>query len=111
MALAQRGKRQFGIQRLGSQPQGMTPTQKTPLGQKPTNPTGRGGALGLLASKLATGLGRRRKQKMAQKTQGQQGLSQQAMGQKRGAGGPQLGATPEEHARNLRKSQGRRFEG
>lgn len=45
-----------------------------------TNPTGRGGALGLISSKLATGLARRKQKRSSLQTQKSQGLGQQAMG-------------------------------
>ncbi len=52
-----------------------------PNPQAKTNPTGRGGALGLLSSKLATGLARRKQKRAGLQAQQNQSLGQQAISQ------------------------------
>ncbi len=47
----------------------------------PTNSTGRGGALGMLASKLEQGLNKKKKQKGIEQMKSDSGFSSQAMGQ------------------------------
>lgn len=47
----------------------------------PTNSTGRGGALGMLASKLEQGLNKKKKQRGIEKMDSNRGFSSQAMGE------------------------------
>ena len=54
----------------------------TPPAQKSTNPTGKGGSLGLLSQRLVQGIRNRKKKAQTQQAQSQQGITSQVLSNK-----------------------------